>query len=105
MIMILGIGKEVSVFLQALLAGNQVCLFYYAIRVFRRILKHKLFWISLEDILFWIGTAIYLFVRIYQTCNGSIRWYFVIGVFGGMLITYFIVEKIAKKYVARLLKK
>ena len=39
----LGIGDEISIFLQALLAGNIVLLVYTCIRVFRRLIKHDLF--------------------------------------------------------------
>lgn len=99
--MILGIEKELSVFMQAALAGNLVYLVYSAIRVVRRIVKHNLFFVSLEDLIFWIGTGIFLFVKIYQTSNGSIRWYFVIGVLTGGILTHFIICKIAKKYIAK----
>lgn len=99
--MILGIEKELSVFLQAVLAGNLVYLVYSVIRVLRRIIKHNLFFISLEDLIFWIGTGIYLFVKIYQTSNGSIRWYFVIGVLTGGILTHFFICRIAKKYIAK----
>lgn len=99
--MILGIEKELAVFLQAILSGNLVCLVYNALRVFRRILKHNLVWISIEDLLFWIGTGFYLFLQIYQSSNGVIRWYFVIGVILGGIITYVIVDKIMKKYIAK----
>lgn len=99
--MILGIEKELSVFLQAALAGNLVYLVYSVIRIVRRIIKHNLFFISLEDLIFWIGTGIYLFVKIYQTSNGSIRWYFVIGVLTGGILTHFLICKIAKKYIAK----
>ena len=99
--MILGIEKELVVFLQALLAGNLVCLIYSALRVFRRIIVHNLIWISIEDILFWIGTGFYLFYQIYQNSNGIIRWYFVIGVLIGGIITYVFVDKILKKYIAK----
>ena len=68
--MILGIGKELSVFLQAVLAGNLIYLVYALIRVMRRLWKHNLFFVSLEDLIFWIGTGIYLFInpppRVYQ---------------------------------------
>lgn len=99
--MILGIEKELSVFLQAALAGNLVYLVYSVIRVLRRIIKHNLFFISLEDLIFWIGTGIYLFIKIYQTSNGSIRWYFVIGVLAGGILTHFFICKIVKKYIAK----
>lgn len=103
--MILGIEKELSVFLQAVLAGNLVYLIYSAIRVIRRIVKHNLFFVSLEDLIFWLGTGIYLFIKIYQTSNGSIRWYFVTGVLIGGILTHLIICKITKKYIAKWRKK
>lgn len=51
----LGIGDEISIFLQALLAGNIVLLVYTCIRVFRRLIKHDLFFVSLEDFSFGCG--------------------------------------------------
>ena len=103
--MILGIEKELSVFLQAALAGNLVYLAYLVIRVFRRIVRHNLFWVSLEDALFWIAMGFYLFSEIYQTSNGTIRWYFVLGVFAGGMITHHIILKITKKYIEKSKKK
>ena len=97
--MILGIEKELSAFLQAALAGNLVYLVYMAIRVFRRILKHNLFWISIEDAVFWIVIGFYLFLEIYKTSNGKIRWYFVLGVLVGGILTHHIISKITKKYI------
>lgn len=97
--MILGIERELSVFLQAALAGNIVYLAYFVIRIFRRIVKHSLFWVSLEDALFWIATGFYLFLEIYQTSNGTIRWYFVLGVLVGGILTHYIILKITKKYI------
>lgn len=100
-----GIEKEISVFLQAILAGNMVCLVYCVLRVFRRIVRHNLFFISLEDILFWVGAAIFLFVQLNRSNQGEIRWHFVAGVIAGGSITYYFVEKITKKYVAKFHKK
>lgn len=103
--MILGIEKELFVFLQAALAGNLVYMVYCAIRIFRRIIKHNLLWVSVEDLIYWIGTGIYLFIKIYQTSNGTIRWYFVVGVFTGGILTHYIISKIIKKYIDKLKKK
>lgn len=102
--MILGIEKEISVFVRAILSGNLVCLIYYVIRVFRRILRHNLLWVSIEDFLFWIGTGLYLFLIIYQTSNGSIRWYFVIGVLLGGILTHCFAQKMLKKYIDKIKK-
>ena len=99
--MMLGIEAELSAFLQAVLAGNLLYLVYSVLRVVRRIIKHNLFWVSLEDILYWLSTGIYLFIRIYQTSSGIIRWYFVLGVLVGGGVTHYIISKIVKKYIAK----
>ena len=52
----LGIGDEMSIFLQAMLAGNIVILVYTCIRIFRRLIRHSLFFISLEDFFFEFGS-------------------------------------------------
>lgn len=103
--MILGVEKELFAFIQAMLAGNVVYLMYLAIRVFRRIVRHNLFWVSLEDALFWIATGFYLFLEIYQTSNGSIRWYFVLGILVGAILTHCVVSKFLKKYIDKSHKK
>lgn len=52
--------------------------------------------IEIEDLIFWIGTAIYLFVQIYHTSNGSIRWYFALGVVSGVLFATIFLRKMKK---------
>lgn len=103
--MILGIKKEIFTFLQAILTGNIICLVYNALRVFRRILKHPLFWVSCEDIIFWIWAGFFLFARIHKTSSGSIRWYFVVGALLGSFLTHVLIRKIVKKYIAKTNKK
>lgn len=75
-----GIEAEGMAFVQAVLAGMIVYSSYTCIRKFRRIIKHNLTAIAIEDMAFWLGTAIYLFVQIYYTSDGSIRWFFALGV-------------------------
>lgn len=95
----LGIGKEISIFLSSCLTGNLVCLIYLSLRVLRRIIKHSLLWVSIEDFLYWIGITLYIFVEMYRTCQGNIRWYFVLGVSVGIILTIFIVRKIKKALI------
>lgn len=104
----LGIGEEAGIFLQAMLAGIAVIGAYQCLRVLRRIVKHGLFAITIEDFLFWTGTALYLFVQIYYTSDGSIRWFFVLGVAFGMILfsaVIQIVKKIWRKLYGKIYKK
>ena len=102
--MILGIEKEIAIFLQAILAGNFLCLVYESIEVFRLLVKHRTFLISLEDLLFWGFVTGYVFLSIQKNCSGNIRWYYVMGLLGGSLITHYIIRKITVKYIAKFKK-
>lgn len=99
------IREELLIFIMAVIAGAVVRLSYRALTIFRKIFKHKLWVINLEDLVFWLVISVYLFVQIYHTSNGSIRWYFVLGVVVGVVgISAFIqkIEKALKKiYVSK----
>ncbi|MCI9226757.1 MAG: hypothetical protein HFG86_01850 [Dorea sp.] len=99
-----GIREEVMVFLVAVVSGAIVRLAYQCIRCFRRIVEHDLAAVSLEDMIFWLGSAVYMFVQIYHTSDGSIRWYFILGVvLGVVLMSAFLggLEKMYKKIYGR----
>ena len=89
--MFLSIKQELIAFITAISSGIVVRISYYCLTCFRGIVKHRHFVIEIEDFIFWVGSAIYLFVQIYHTSNGSIRWYFVLGiVIGGLIATVFL---------------
>ncbi len=92
-----GIGKEMTVFLQALLAGNVVFWVYQLLRIFRKLIKHTIFFVSVEDFFFWIGIGFYLFVQVFNTSDGSLRWYFILGVVFGAILPLFLTEKWKKR--------
>ena len=100
----MGIGKELFIFLLAVLAGEIVRLAYRCISCLREVVHHAQWVIELEDLIYWIGTAIFLFVQIYYTSSGSVRWYFILGVgIGGIIMSVFlaITGKICRKIVRR----
>lgn len=98
-----GIGKEMSTFLQAILSGNTVFWLYQLLIILRKIVKHHQFFVSAEDFFFWVGTGIFLFCRMYNTSNGSIRWYFILGVVLGAILPLFLTEKWRKMRKKKLL--
>ncbi len=99
-----GIESEGMAFAQAVLSGMIVFTSYMCIRKFRRVIKHNLTAIAIEDMAFWLGTAVYLFVQIYHTSDGSIRWFFILGVVLGVGISalvFNILKKVHKKIVRK----
>lgn len=96
----LGLEKELEVFVHAVLSGIIVYGVYTLIRIIRRIIKHSLLGISIEDFLFWVGTSFYLFIQIYNTSDGRVRWYFVLGIVAGMILlalVIFLTKKMFRK--------
>ena len=86
-----GIEKEFLVFLHAIITGVFVTAVYLSLRVLRRIFRHALWVINIEDFIYWIFVSQYFFVQIYHTSNGEIRWYFVLGVVIGAILMHFFV--------------
>ena len=75
----MGITKELFIFLSAILSGAIVRLVYRCIS-------------CLRNVIHWVGTAIFLFVQIYYTSSGSVRWYFVLGIgLGASAMSVFLV--------------
>lgn len=95
----LGIGQETCIFFYAGLSGIVILLSYQILRVFRRLLKHNLIMINLEDFLYWIAVSAYLFRQMYRTTYGSIRWFFVLGVVSGIILVNFCIHQIKKMFV------
>ncbi len=98
------IDQEVAIFLSACLTGNVIYLAYEAVLIVRQLLKHSYFLISVEDMLYWIVIGLFLFSEIYRTCDGSIRWYFLVGTLIGAGVTHFFARKI-KKRIAKFLQR
>lgn len=99
-----GIGEEFTVFVLAMMAGGIVRLVYKCITCLRQIVRHSLLVISVEDFFFWTGAALYIFVQIYHTSDGSIRWYFVLGVVVGAILSSVIIrglEKLSEKILSK----
>lgn len=88
----MGITKELFIFLSAILSGAIVRLVYRCISCLRNVIHHTHWIIELEDLAYWVGTAIFLFVQIYYTSSGSVRWYFVLGIgLGASAMSVFLV--------------
>lgn len=66
--------------------GMGITLFYDFLRIVRRVVRHSSLVISIEDFLYWVGVAIGIFLLLYYTNDGNLRWIAVLVVFFGMLL-------------------
>lgn len=80
------IPHQARLFLMAVVTGTGMVLVYDLFRIFRRVVKHETVGIAIEDMLFWISCAFWLFRLMYRENDGSIRGFVILGAFVGMLL-------------------
>lgn len=94
------IEQEFAVFLHAVLNGIFGFALYSTLKVMRKLIPHKNVVIQMEDFCYWVFMGGYLFVQIYHTNNGKIRWYSILGLVVGCIFfwkTFLVLKKIWKK--------
>lgn len=77
---------------------------YDIIRIIRRIFLHKVFWLSVEDILFWMGAGVITFVVCFVENAGNIRWFSLAGEILGAYMYCHTVSNFMVKWVSFILK-
>lgn len=97
--------NENEFLLHAFLMGIYVTFVYDILRILRRVFPHGGFFISLEDICFWIYCAVKVFLLMYHESNGTLRWFAVFGAIVGMLLYIKLASPFFVKYVSILLRK
>ncbi|MCM1058091.1 MAG: spore cortex biosynthesis protein YabQ [Firmicutes bacterium] len=98
-------ANENEFLLHALLMGIFITFVYDLIRIFRRVIPHNSFFVSLEDLGFWIYCGGSVFLLMYHESNGELRWFAVFGAIGGMLLYRKLVSPLFVKYVSLVLSK
>ncbi len=79
------IVSEVAFLGHSFLLGIVITFVYDGFLILRRLIKHSLFLVSLEDMVFWIACAIGVFYMLYEENNGVLRWFAVFGATLGMI--------------------
>lgn len=99
------IYQEVQFLLHSFFLGIVITFIYDNIRVFRRVIRHNTFFISIEDLFFWILVAICIFLLQHRENDGVFRWFSVIGAFLGMLLYRKTISKFYMKHMTFLFQK
>lgn len=97
--------KEADVLFISLITGMMLLLVYDQIRIFRRLIPHGTLWVGIEDMLFWIASALVLFAMLYRENSGYIRGFAIGGVLLGMLIYNVLLSRLVVKASVFVLKK
>ncbi len=96
---------EVQFLVHAVLLGIVITFVYDNIRVIRRVIRHNTFFISMEDLFFWIWVSLAVFLLQHKENDGIFRWFSVIGGFLGMLVYRKIISRFYVTKMTILLRK
>ena len=80
------IYQEGRFWLISLCMGAGIAMLYDCFRIVRRVVRHSNFWISVEDLLYWLAVSVGVFVILYYENNGVLRWFAVLGAAVGMIV-------------------
>ena len=86
--------------LHALLMGIFITFVYDLLRIFRLVVPHNGFFVSAEDLLFWVYCGGEVFLLMYHESDGTLRWFAVLGALAGMYLYMRLVSPLFVKYIS-----
>jgi len=96
--------NEVRVFLSALLTGFILGFAYDLLRMKRRAIRTRRFFVGVEDVLFWIFAAITAFAAAYISNQGEIRPYFFMAMVMGIGIYFWLFSRLITRIIVFIVK-
>ena len=96
---------ELLHYLKIFLAGIFLAAVYDVFRILRNVISHNHFFISMEDLIYWCGAGLFLFVVVYLENDGVIRIYALMGLFLGAFLYHTAISEIFVQYLSLFLSK
>lgn len=84
--MTLLIYNEVRLFFICFLLGAGIGMFYDGFRILRMLIHHHELVTDIEDLVFWLITAWFVFQTLFQYNQGDLRGYAFLGMFMGVIL-------------------
>ena len=98
-----GITVELHFFIVSVLWGALVLLAYDQLRIIRRIIRHNILFVAIQDLIFWVMASVFIFAMIYVENSGTIRGFSVMGMAIGMVVYHFVLSDRIVKTVSRII--
>lgn len=99
------ISGEALRFLRFMLVGFLLILAFDLLRILRRLIPHRTGMVAVEDMLYCIGSAIFIFIMLCRENDGAIRGFCMLGMSVGMLLCNYAISPWLVKEIVKVLKK
>ena len=100
-----GIYEELALLCSFFLVGVFLAASYDVLRILRGIIPHNVFFINLEDLIYWMYVAVIVFVELYDKNDGRLRAYVFGSILTGMVIYAGSFARICVPHIIRLLRR
>lgn len=97
--------NEIYFFGCCVLTGIAVISIYDLLRIFRRVIKHGVLAVGIEDFIYWVGSSFFVFHIIYIRNDGIIRGFAILAIILGMMIYNFTISHWIVKYITLVINK
>lgn len=99
------ITQEGGLLLLSFGVGILLMFSYDVLRIFREIITHGTFSLSLEDVIYWLACSLVVFAMLYHENDGLLRWFVLAGIALGMLVENHFLSPYIVRLVSRVIKK
>ena len=98
------VQSQFYLFFLAVFWGIGMCLVYDGFRILRELIRHSLFWINAEDILYWTAMTILLFYLLFTYNRGEIRSFTIAGLLVGSVFYLKTISPVYRAIICWILK-
>ena len=99
------ISGEALRFLRFMLVGFLLILAFDLLRILRRLIPHRTGMVAVEDMLYCIGSAIFIFIMLCRENDGAIRGFCMLGMSVGMLLCNYAISPWLVKGIVKVVGK
>ncbi|MFZ5986554.1 MAG: spore cortex biosynthesis protein YabQ [Bacillota bacterium] len=91
------VGNQAYDFLSCVLGGAIIAFIYDIFRIRRKAIKSSNLIVYFEDFIYWIIVALVMFAVVYQSNDGEIRGYLILGIILGIILYALLLSRIVMK--------
>lgn len=89
----------------SVIMGIYITFLYDLLRIGRRVISHSGFFVSAEDLIFWIYCTMKVFYLMHTESDGTLRWFAILGALLGMFLYKKTISPFLVKWVSFVLRK
>ena len=95
--------EQTNQFLLAMCAGMILSAIYDVIRIFRKVIRHKMCVVNLEDFIYWNFVGVFIYALIFLVNSGILRWFIIASAMVGAFIFHYGIGKYLVRYISAIL--